>query len=203
MINLLPPEIKQDYRYARRNRILINWTSACLFGLIGISLISGIGLYYMDNSIHNYNDVAAVDEKKLKQENVNSYKAQVASISNNLNLMVHVLSKEILFSDLLNRLGSITPANVLLTNLSIDQNQSAIDISAVSSNYNAATQLQINLQDPNNQVFTKADIISITCVTPKQATNPNYPCTANIRALFTTSNPFLFINKGSTNGAKQ
>jgi len=134
---------------------------------------------------------------------VNSYKAQVASISNNLNLMVNVLSKEILFSDLLNRLGSITPSNVILTNLSIEQNQSAIDITAESTNYNAATQLQINLQDPNNQVFSKADIISISCINPKQATNSNYPCTSNIRALFTTNNPFLFINQGTAAGAKQ
>jgi Tfp pilus assembly protein PilN len=202
MINLLPPDIKQEYRYARRNRKIINWVSAFLFGLIGIALIAGSGLYYMDNSIHNYNVQVVKAQAELDKENVNSYKAQVSSISNNLNLMVHVLSKEILFSDLLNRLGSITPANVILTNLSIEQNQSAIDITAESTNYNAATQLQINLEDPSNQVFSKADIISISCVNPKQATNPSYPCTANIRALFTKNNPFLFINQGSKSGAK-
>lgn len=163
-------------------------------------MIVGIGLYYMDNSIHLYNEQSTKSQTELNKQNINGYKAQVASISSNLNLMVRVLSKEVLFSDLLDKLGSITPANVILTNLSIEQNQSAIDITAQSTDYNSATQLQINLADPNNKVFQKADIVSISCTNPKQAANSSYPCTVDIRALFAKNNPFLFINEGSKKG---
>lgn len=112
-------------------------------------------------------------------------KKEVTSVSNNLKLMVTVLSKEILFSKLLAQLGTITPQNVVLTDLSISQTESAIDITAQAANYNAAAQLQANLADKNNQIFSSADIVNITCASGSTATtNTAYPCTVNIRALF-------------------
>ncbi|HYH36468.1 MAG TPA: hypothetical protein VD706_03145 [Candidatus Saccharimonadales bacterium] len=46
------------------------------------------------------------------------------------------------------------------------------------------------MADPKNKIFSKADIVSITC----SDDNSDYPCTINIRALFAPNNPFLFIN---------
>jgi hypothetical protein len=117
---------------------------------------------------------------------------QVTTISNNLKLVVQVLSKEILFSDLLKQLGTVTPSNVILTDLSISQTQGAIDITALTTNYAAATQLQVNLADPKNQIFSKADIVGINC--PSDKLGDQYKCTATLRALFATNNPFLFIS---------
>ena len=108
--------------------------------------------------------------------------------------MVTVLSKEILFSKLLTQLGTITPPNVRLTDLTISQTESAIDITAQTANYESATQLQVNLTDPNNKIFSKADIVSITCSSGATVQDTAHPCTATIRAQFTENNPFLFIN---------
>jgi len=200
MINLLPPEIKQNYSYARRNRRLVRWVSASLLAILGIVVITGGGLFVMNRSIDSYKTSIADTQSQLASQDIAGTQKQVTDISNNLKLMVKVLSKEILFSKLLTRLGSITPPNVILTNLSISQTVSTIDITAETGNYNAATQLQINLADPTNQIFSKADIVNITCATGAQVTNPSYPCTASIRALFTNNNPFLFINSKGPSG---
>ena len=198
MINLLPPELKQDYRYARYNRRLAHWVFGFLAGMLGIVVITGTGLLIMSNSADSYKARIATTQSRLASENITGVQTQVTDISNNLKLMVNVLSKEILFSKLLAQLGSITPSNVVLTNLAISQSESAIDITAQTANYNAATQLQINLADPNNKIFSTADIVSITCATGTAITNPNYPCTADVRAQFTQNNPFLFINANGT-----
>lgn len=194
MINLLPPELKEGYHYARRNRRLLKWTIAFGAAIVGVAFITGIGLFSMNNSIDTYKTRITTTQNQLTSENSAAIQRQVVGISNNLKLMVKVLSKEILFSKLLAQLGTITPSNVELTNLSIEQNQSAVEITAQTADYNAATQLQINLADPGNQIFTKADIVSITCATGQGVTNAGYPCTADIRAQFTKTNPFLFIN---------
>lgn len=194
MINLLPPDLKQDYRYARYNRKVMHWIVAFLLAIVGAALITGSGLFIMHNSINDYTGRIATAQAQLNSENLTAVQNQVAAISNNLKLMVKVLSKEILFSKLLTRLGTITPSNVELTNLTISQAQTAVEITAQTTNYNAATQLQANLASPNNQIFQKADLISITCSSNSTASDPNYPCTADIRAQFTNNNPFLFIN---------
>lgn len=194
MINLLPPGLKQDYRYARRNRQLVQWALFFILAIAGVLVITASGLVLMDDSIDSYKGRIASEQSQLASQDITGVSRQVASISNNLKLMVKVLSKEVLFSKLLKQLGSITPPNVILTNLSISQTESAIDITAQTGSYNAATQLQANLADPNNRIFSKADLVNITCTSPDKATNPKYPCTASLRAAFTGDNPFLFIN---------
>lgn len=201
MINLLPHDIKQEYRYARRNRHLLFWVGGFVAAILGIAVITGAGLFAMSNSIDNYKVHIAAAQTELANQNVDGVQKQITDISNNLKLMVTVLSKEILFSKLLAQLGSITPSNVVLTDLTISQTEKAIDITAQTANYNAATQLQVNLADPNNKIFSKADIVTISCVAPGKAPNPSYPCTADIKALFTSDNPFLFINSKQKAGA--
>lgn len=196
MINLLPPEVKQDYRYASSNRRLVFWLLALVAAMFGVAFITGVGLFIMNNTANDYHERNIVAKARLAEDNHTGIKKQVTDISNNLKLMVTVLSKQVLFSEMLTQLGTITPSKVILTNLSISQTESAIDITAQAADYNAATQLQANLVDPNNKIFSKADIVSISCSsdTTSDKANSAYPCTVSIRALQAEDNPFLFIN---------
>lgn len=196
MINLLPPDTKESYHYARRNHHLAHWLTAASFSLLGGILLAAGGYLYLTQTIHNTNQQISDSNRLLKAQNLEQTQKQVTTISDNLKLTVQVLSKEILFSNLLKQLGSVMPSNTILTNLAITQTQGGVDMTAQTANYNAATQLQVNLADPKNQIFSKADIIGISC--SANSANPKYPCTVTIRALFATNNPFLFINaKGS------
>ena len=194
MINLLPHEIKEEYRYARRNRTLLKWVAAFVVAIFGISVITGTGIIMMNDKSHDYEIKIAHAQADLTSQKQKQVQKEVTDISNNLKLMVTVLSKEILFSKLLTQLGTITPANARLTDLSISQTESAIDITANTSNYEAATQLQINLTDANNKIFSKADIVTISCAASATTQDPAHPCTAIIRAQFSKNNPYLFIN---------
>lgn len=199
MINLLPSELKSSYLYARRNYHLRRWVIAFACTVVGVALLTAGGIFYMAETSKSYEQQIAVNNSQLQEQKLPAIQKQVKDISNNLKLVVQVLSKEVLFSQLLNRLGKVTPSNVILTNLAISQTQGAIDITAQTTDYNAATQMQVNLADPKNQIFAKADIVSISC--PANTTGAQYPCTANIRALFAANNPFLFINNSATKAA--
>jgi Tfp pilus assembly protein PilN len=198
VINLLPPDTKDAYRYARRNRILLRWASAVAVSLAFAGLLVAGGYLYLRQQINTNQKLITATNKQLEAQNLKGVQKQVTNISGNLKLAVQVLSKEILFSELLKRLGSVTPDNAVLTNLAIAQTQGGIDITAQTANYNAATQLQLNLSDPKNQIFSKADIVSISCTSGGTGISSKYPCTATLRALFATDNPFLFINSGAT-----
>jgi Tfp pilus assembly protein PilN len=190
MINLLPPDMKENYRYGRHNHAL----AGC-----GAILLVGGGYLYIDRDITSVTSQIADTDQQLKTQNQTAVKKQVTDISNNLKLATEVLSKEVLFSKLIKQLGAVTPNNVLLSDLAITQTQGALEISALSTDYPAAAQFQTNLTDPNNQIFQTADIESIDC--GGQTANPTYPCKVNIRALFGNNSQFLFISptaKGST-----
>lgn len=197
MINLLPPDVKQSYHYARRNVRLVRWMTAIGFALVGLAGISIGGQWYLKQSVKQYTEQVSTAEATLKKQVQAKVEKQVQDISNNLKLAVQVLSKEVLFSELLKQLAVVTPTDAKLSNLAISKIQGAVDISASTTDYKAATQLQLNLADPANKIFSKADIVSISCSSAATSADPlqsKYPCTVLIRALFAPNNPFLFIN---------
>ena len=69
-------------------------------------------------------------------------------------------------------------------------------ITAAAKDITSATQLQVNLQDPKNKIFEKADIENINCGTADL--KKRLPCTVQIRALFNKNSPYFYITpKGS------
>jgi Tfp pilus assembly protein PilN len=194
MINLLPPELKDTYRYGRRNRSLVHWITAIVLCVAGGGLLTAGGYLYMNHTINNTTQQIADTNKQLQSENQAMVQKRVQSISDNLKLAEQVLSKEILFSRLLKQLAAVTPSNVLLTGISISQTQGGLELTAVTTSYSAATQLQVNLADPKNQIFSQADIESINC--NGSSGNISYPCSVSIRTLFGSNIRFLFVNSG-------
>lgn len=195
MINLLPPELKQSYKYARRNSSLLHLAGLFGVGIAGMIVIVAAGLVYLQQASHNYAVQSALIEASLKEQKQDEVDKEAKDISSSLKLAVQVLSQEVLFSQLLKQLAVVTPSNASLSGISISQLQGGVDIVAKTIDYDAATQLQINLADPANKIFEKADIVSITCGADTGGqTSSKYPCTVTIRALFASDNPFLFIS---------
>lgn len=193
MINLLPPAVKSGYRYGRRNVSLRRWVIMFVLAFVGLGGLATYGLLTLHQSTNHYNQQIASSEALFNKEKFSSVESQVQDISNSFRLVVQVLSKEVLFSELIKQIGVIMPNNANLSGLTISQLQGAIDITAVATNYDTASQVQVNLAAPTNKLFSKADIVSITCDS-NSASNAKYPCTVIIRALFAANNPFLLIN---------
>jgi hypothetical protein len=195
MINLLPPEVKMSYRFARYNVTLRRWVVAFVVAFAGLGVIATYGLLTLHQSTGHYNSQIASTQALFQKEKFAQTQTEVQNISNSFKLVVKVLGQEVLFSELLKQIGAVIPNNANLTGLTINQTQGGLDITANATDYATATQVQVNLADPANKIFSKADIIGISCGNAN-ALNPNYPCTVNIRALFAPNNPFLFVNNG-------
>jgi septation ring formation regulator EzrA len=197
MINLLPPELKEQYVYGRRNTVLRRWAIAVTCGLAGVVVVTFAGLFMMEKSINHYRSQVAQSDQLLTDQQLDQTRQHAKDITASVKLAVDVLSKEIMFSKLITQVGKVTPPNTSLTDLNIGKDSTSLDIKAISLDYNSATQLQVNLQDPANKIFSKADIQTITC--NDSAADPKHPCSITIKALFNQSNPFLFINKNGAN----
>lgn len=194
MINLLPSDTRQDMLYARKNNILRKWLFYMFAGLMGALLIVFVGVFYLSQTTKLLNEQTAMARDSLQVQKIDETQKEVEQISNNVKLTTQVLSREILFSKLLNQLGAALPANSALQQLQIDKVQGGLTIIAQANDINSATQIQVNLQDPNNKIFETADIENITC-DPKPG--DIYGCVVQLRALFSKDNPFLFISPSS------
>lgn len=197
MINLLPPETKESYVYARRNVALRRWLISCLVAIVGMGGVATYGLLSIQQTTVDLTQQVAATETSLKNQNFTGTQAQIQDISNSFKLVLKVLGQEVLFSQVLKQIATSIPSNANLTALNISQVQGGIDISAVATDYTTASQVQVNLADPANKLFSKADLVSIAC-NDAAAADKTYPCTVTVRALFAPNNPFLFINSKAT-----
>jgi Tfp pilus assembly protein PilN len=195
MNNLLPPKEKQTYEYGKRNVQLVQWAVVFAITLIGLFIIGTAGLIYMQRRADSYQHQISSMQTSLARQKLTQTQTQARDISNSLKLAIKVLGQEVLFSKLLKQLATVTPHGVSLSTLTITQGTTALNLTAQTATYADATQLQVNLADPANKIFSKADIVSITC---SSEGSTQYPCTVQIQALFAKQNPFLFINSGGS-----
>lgn len=194
MINLLPPTLKEGYRYGRRNVVLRRWVLAMLIALIGLGGLGTYGSLRLHQSTSDTQNQVRATTAQLQKEHLTITKNQVQDISNSLKLAVQVLSREVLFSKLITQIGAAMPNGANLTGLDINQVSGGLDLEAEATNYTTATQVQVNLTDPANKIFAKVDINSIQC--NGTSADKGFPCIVSLRALFNSTNQFLFINQG-------
>lgn len=199
MINLLPPATQKNLIYARRNTTLRSWLIILTISLIVTVLVILGSLFYFKQTTKSIEEKVAGSQQQLKDQKIDETRQSLVGISNNVKLTIDVLSREILFSRLLERMAQIIPSNAVLSNLTINQLEGGLTIQIDATDIESATQAQVNLSDPKNGIFSKADLETITCEDSRET---EYKCTASIKVLFSDDNPFSYIstNKG---GAKQ
>ncbi len=189
MINLLPEATKQQIFYARRNTMLKNWLIAVAIGVLGIIVVIAAGHMFISQSVDSLEAQVATAQSQLKEQKLEETQKRVTEISESVKLTTQVLSKQVLFSKLLTQVGAAMPAGSSLQSLSINSVEGGIDLTAAATTYQAATQVQINLSDPANKIFEKADIVSVTC---QDNAKTAYGCQVSIRALFAKDNNFQY-----------
>jgi Tfp pilus assembly protein PilN len=192
MLNLMPPGAKISIGFARRNGRLVHWTIGCLVIIIAMGATVVLGGFYIDNSKNNLSSSIDQTKSTIADQKLDKVQAQAQSLSGGVKLIVQVLSKEIQFSKLLQQLGALMPAGATLGNIQLSNKvNGALDLTANAIDYESATQVQVNLQDPKNNLFDKVDTISVSCSDATQssstgsgAVDSRYKCQIIVRALF-------------------
>lgn len=197
MINLLPDQYKKQISFARRNTALRRWAVANLIGVVGIVLVLAAGQLFMTRSTNSWQKQVDTTAAQLQVQKLGETQSRITEISDSVKLAIQVLSKQVLFSKLLTQIGSAMPNGSSLQSLSIATPEGGIDLTAVATSYQTATQVQVNLSDPNNKIFEKADIIDVSCQESDAA--DDYPCRVSIRALFAKDNVFQYVTKKDSN----
>lgn len=192
MINLLPTETKATISYARRNTVLRKWIIATVVGVVGIIIIIAAGQLFVVRSTDSWQRQVNTTKEQLGAQKLDETQARITEISDSIKLATQVLSKQVLFSKLLTQVGAAIPPGSALQSLSISSPEGGIDLTAVATSYQTATQVQVNLSDPSNNIFEKADIVNVSCLEETGA--DSYPCRVTIRALFAKDNTFQYVN---------
>lgn len=190
MINLMPPQHISEIRHARANSILRRWLGWAVFFIFLLILLLFGGWLYIAQQSSNLQKGIEVSRTQLEAQNLTKVQQDAAEITGDIKVINQVLSREIRFSDLIQSMGKVMPAGTVLDSLSLGKVDGAIDLAAGASDYKSAAQIAINLSDPKNGLFSKVDIVSISCGSSTDA----YKCSVSLKALFDKSVQKKFLN---------
>lgn len=191
MINLLPTDYMSEIRFGRSNAVILRWLTFMVLAIGGLVVIILAGWVYMSHESKNLSKNIAVTQADLTTQHLAQVQKDAATITGNIKVINQVLRQEIRFSDLMEEIGKVMPPGAVLSGLTLNKLDGALDLSVNARDYASATQVAVNLSDPKNNLFDKVDIINISCTS-----GPNvYKCTGSMKALFskTTKNRFLSV----------
>jgi Tfp pilus assembly protein PilN len=197
MINLLPPDYAASIRYGRQNTKLLGWLAGLVGAILVLVIILFVGWIYMNQEAKDLQKGIDATNQQLQSQNLSKVQADAKEITGDINVIDKVLSQEIQFSGLIQSIGSYMPPGAVLGTLSLsDKVTGSIDLSANTKDYASAAQVAVNLSDPKDELFSKVDIINISCDSAAQKT---YKCSSTFRALFskTAQTKFLSVPAGS------
>ena len=170
MINLLPPKRVLDIKIARTNTILSRYIKLLLLSILVLTAAVIAAHYFFIIQESNTQHTLAINQKKVQQ--LEPVQKQAEDLSQTVNTISGLLSRNIKFSDMLTQIGSIMPPGSVLTGLqfSIEDVESPLVVSAQVDNAQKAAVLRNNLA--SSPLFKKAEIKNITQIEKKSDTNP-------------------------------
>ena len=141
MINLLPPAVKSEGTYAKRNTMLIRYIWLLVVVILVVGAEFGATEVYLAHQRQSYAKTIAT-----KQQAVAGYKNlqdQAAAANGRLKAFKVLVSQQARFSALLADLAAHTPKDVFINSISLTGNAAqAVQISGTANSYAAAASLR-------------------------------------------------------------
>jgi Tfp pilus assembly protein PilN len=199
MINLLPPEYKQTRKFARRNARLVRYIVSAAVGLTTVLLVTTGGFWYINLVLTDIQSQKSTLNERLSTENINASIQEFDGLAQRTKSILQILQKQVLFSKLIQKIAPVLPQGATLQDISLSDNDTALTLNFSLPTRESALTLQSNLQDPANELFEKADILSASCTT----SGLDSVCGAEIRVLIGNTSQFLLYTPSSNQGAKK
>lgn len=188
MINLLPDDIKVARRYATLNRKLGHYV---VFVLAAITLLGGAyGYGYVTLNQEREKVESTVAAKSAELTDLEALSSEAQGISDTISTAATLLNREIRFSELIQKIGSVMPVGAKLNGLSLTGDKThPLEIQAVLVSPEQAGVLQNNLLTLD--LFEAADIqdVQTTVAVDEQTKQETKTITSRLSVSFKNAKP--------------
>lgn len=137
MINLLPPRIKEEIRFAKLNRVVLKYVSVVVVVAVVLAgIFSGAFYFLRQQSALVAADVA--DKQKSIAELGKTFLPTAQDASARLNAIKYVQGTKTHFSTLIADLAKVTPQSVQINNITLTGNEKQpVQIQITAANYDS------------------------------------------------------------------
>lgn len=197
MINLLPTDYADSIRYGRQNNKLRLWLIGMAVAIVGLVVVIAGGWVYINQQQKSLQANVDSTNQQLVAQNQAKVQKDAKEISGDIKVITKVLGTEIRFSDIIQAIGNDMPPGAVLSSLSLSNKiNGALDLTSNTKDYPSAAQVAVNLSQSQNNLFSKVDIVSVSCSSDSPQA---YKCTGVYRALFSKEATTKFLSVPKVN----
>ncbi|MFO0955338.1 MAG: PilN domain-containing protein [Candidatus Saccharibacteria bacterium] len=158
MINLLPPSIKEQRRYAQINRKLVKiiWLVVILIAAIGA--VFAYSWYALGQNIERLDDKLAQDTSRSKKYGAIEINAK--ALAERLNTIEKIQAERSNYIALLQELAAVTPTDVYVNTFALDTTAGTMNLTAFAQSEQAAANFKNAIE--SSARFRSAAIQALT-----------------------------------------
>ena len=182
MINLLPPEVKQDRGYGRHNITLLSYS----ISIVSVAILSiGVILFNMQYVRADENRLQAeMQSRNDETTKLEASQKDVDKIATQLKTIDKLYAGEVKFSELIPKIGTLLPSGAVLNALTLTNGKASplqLDVDLETQDLVAVFQQNLT----NSDLFQAADISAIISKgASANKTGKSYPFGATLTASF-------------------
>lgn len=157
MINLLPPEIKQQRKYSKYNRVLLR----AIIGAIALAAITA-GAFYTSWLILKDNEdrlTKNINQEDTKTRDYGAIEAQAKALAERLATIEKIQSARTHYPALLQALAEATPPDAYVTSFALDPSGKVMNLTAYAATDQAVANFKNSLEASSR--FSSAAIKAI------------------------------------------
>ena len=162
MINLLPPQAKENIRFARLNVTMIEYAVLVLVTTVGL-----ISILFYGQSLASHEESLLSNLVNDKRSNLSQYDSELAKakeLDKRIDTISALLGLETNFSKLLPAIGGIVPQGTVINGLELDtEDSNSLTINGESTSQTGPSIFRENLAK-SDKLFSRADIVNINLV---------------------------------------
>jgi len=146
MINLLPPQYKNELKQERKYKLVLILGIVVLFFLISLSLILLSIKFYTQGQVESEKILLSLKEKEFKTPETEALQKEVISINQNILKLSSFYQNQANLVEILEKLSQISPSGMYLTSLSYQKTNFQISLSGYAPTRETLVQFKENLE---------------------------------------------------------
>ena len=159
MINVLPPELKQQVKYSKRNIILLRHLLLTLSASALIAAIIFLSLWYSSRQITSLQ--TSLQERQQERESYKDTETKVQALQSSLNLIDKLLTERTEYSAVLGDLAAVLPTGSYISSMTLTgEDDKPMQMIVFADSINTAGLIRNSLL--TSPRINSADIQSIT-----------------------------------------
>lgn len=160
MINLLPPEYKQQVRAGQSNTLLLRY---CIISMaLALLLLGSGGAIYLIMNMFKSQAQSTIEYAKNQSAAYAESQQKADVFKNNLTLAKTILEKEVRYSNIILKIAQVLPNGVVLSSIQLDAKTfgKKTSLNALGRSYNDAIRLKTAFE--KSPYFSDVRLSSVT-----------------------------------------